>query len=49
MSSLTIGLGVTCCIAGAAAHSRDPALRAEGLFGPVALALPLAGTVPTRS
>ena len=49
MSSLTIGLGVACCAAGAAGHFLDPTHRKEGQFGLAAFALLLTGMFLTRS
>ena len=49
MSSLTIGLGVARCAAGAAAHFLDPTHRKKEQFGLAAFALLLTGMFPTRS
>ncbi|MCJ2099996.1 hypothetical protein [Methylobacterium sp. E-046] len=49
MSSLAIGLGATCCAAGAAAHFLDRTQRKEGLFGLAGFALLLTGMFLTRS
>ncbi|MCJ2096744.1 MULTISPECIES: hypothetical protein [unclassified Methylobacterium] len=49
MSALTIGLGVACCAAGAAAHFFDPTQRKEGLFGLAAFGLLLTGMFLSRS
>jgi hypothetical protein len=48
MSSLTIGLGAACCVAGAAAHFLDTTKRREGVFGLAGFALLLAGMFLSR-
>ncbi|MCJ2132990.1 hypothetical protein MKK69_02720 [Methylobacterium sp. J-026] len=49
MSSLAIGLGATCCAAGAAAHFLDTTRRQEGLFGLAGFGLLLTGMYLTRA
>lgn len=49
MSSLAIGLGTMCCLAGAAAHFFDKTRQKEGVFGLAAFALLLVGMYLTRA
>lgn len=49
MSSLAIGLGATCCAAGAAAHFFDATHRREGAFGLAGFAFLMIGMVLTRA
>ncbi|MCJ2012830.1 hypothetical protein [Methylobacterium sp. J-076] len=49
MSTLAIGLGATCCAAGAAAHLWDETHRKEGFFGLAAFTFLMAGMYLTRA